>query len=258
MIEDPNETGAMFYRWRNTEDEPVRKKFQYYQDIPELGWTVAISAIRARYFDVGTSSRGNSRIPGPHRGVPAPPVALVLRPHDGRPGRVWLTLGDLASGDLTSVAEVSDGDELQTMAESCNRVAAELGESVRTTKTVIEKARFLSDDLAGHSTEVAATVNQMSAAMGTMKDGIQNLHGELRSSDESLSRIREHIRSVVDLIGEQGLSVSESSSAIDQMLAGVGAIERMTQEKRGRRGEPLREMAKTGELNMRETGGGHR
>ncbi len=255
MIEDPNDAGAMYYRWRNAEDEPVRKKFQYYQDIPELGWTVAISAYVHEYFDVVYL------LLAVLAGSLVLIMAALLLPLFWFSGRmtialdkVRLTLGDLASGDLTSTAEVRTGDELETMAESCNRVAAELGKSVRTTKTVIEKARFLSDDLAGHSAEVAATVNEMSAAMGTMKDGIETLHGELRSSDESLSRIRAHIRSVVDLIGEQGLSVSESSSAIDQMLAGVDAIERMTQEKRGV-AESLSGMAKTGELNMRETVG---
>jgi methyl-accepting chemotaxis protein len=255
MIEDPNESGKMYYRWRNTEDEPIRTKFQYYRHIPTLGWTVAISAYVHEYFDVINFVVVILSI------CLAIVMAAILIPLLWFSHRmtvsldcVRLTLSDLASGDLTSVAVVHTKDELETMADSCNRMAAELGVSVSTIKQVITKTRFLSDDLASHSTEVSATVNEMSATMGNMRDGIQNLHGELRSSDESLSVIRDHIRAVIELIDAQGLSVSESSSAIAQMLAGVHGIEKMTQEKRDI-AEKLSEMAKTGERNMQETVG---
>jgi methyl-accepting chemotaxis protein len=253
MIEDPNESGKMYYRWRNTADEPIRKKFQYYQHIPEFGWTVAISAYVHEYFDVVNlvlAILGGSLVL--IMAAILLPLFWFSRRMTVSLDKVRLTLSDLAAGDLTSKAEVHTQDELETMADSCNRMAEELGVSVNTIKRVIEKTRLLSDDLAGHSTEVSATVNQMSATMGNMRDGIQNLHGELRSSDESLSDIREHIRTVIDLIDAQGLSVSESSSSIIQMLAGVDAIEKNTQEKKNV-AEKLSVMAETGEKNMLET-----
>jgi methyl-accepting chemotaxis protein len=253
MLEDEDGEGLMYYRWRNSEDEPVRQKFQRYQRLDEFGWTVAISSYTDEFYGVLNTIIATLVI-----GILLSLVLIVAfiliitNRMTLSLEKVRVTLEGLSTGDLTITSDVTTKDETGLMASSCNRMSAGLNESVAKIKQATDSSRVLSDELANHTTEISATAHQMSSNMDSVKKGMDTLNNELKGAEASLDGIKGNITTVTELIETQGTQSAESSAAITQLLASIANIEKNTAEKKNVT-DRLSNMAAHGEELMQET-----
>jgi methyl-accepting chemotaxis protein len=253
MIDSKTGEGYMEYRWKNPGEKDARKKFTQYRRLEDYGWTVAISSYTEEFYGVLSAMILVVVI-----GMSAS-IAIIL-------AIIWLTMNKLTEtvskvlgimeglsrGDLTLKSDADSDDEIGTMGKSCNRMSEELDVSVRGIKNASDKSRDLAVELASHSTQISATSHEMSANMAAMRDGINRLHDELGKADENLEVIQGSIGAVTKLMESQSSAVNESSSAVTEMLANIGNIERMTGEKKNI-AERLASLAERGEKNMVDT-----
>ncbi len=253
MLEDPEGEGLMYYRWQNTEDEPVRQKFQRYRTLDEYGWTIAISSYTDEFYGVMNAITVLLAV-----GVLVSLVVLVLFVAllTGRITasleEVRLVLEGLAEGDLTRESKTRKNDETGLMAESCNRLSAELKHSVARIKEVSNSSHELSADLAAHTNEVAATSEEMSSHMADLQEGMNKLHGEVAETESNIGLIRDNLGALTELIESQGAQSVESSAAINELMASISSIEKNTAEKK-KLSESIAALAVNGEGLIQDT-----
>lgn len=253
MLEDEDGEGLMYYRWRNSENEPVRQKFQRYQRLEEFGWTVAISSYTDEFYGV-LNTIIFTLVVGIiiSLGLIVAFVFMLTSRMTLSLEKVRITLEGISGGDLTLASDVTTNDETGLMASSCNRLSSELNESVAKIKQATDSSRALSDELANHTTEISATAHQMSSNMDSVKKGMDTLNRELKGAESSLGGIKSNIATVTELIETQGTQSAESSAAITQLLASIANIEKNTAEKKTVT-DRLATMASHGEELMQDT-----
>ncbi len=255
MIDNPAGEGYMTYRWQNPGEKAPRLKFQMYRKNPSLGWIIAISGYDDEFhgilkFTAFTFVAAGIVILGAITLI----VFLVSLAIARSAEAIRAAMSELETGNLAVSLKVRGNDEFALIAKSCVAMADRLGGTVGQIKDATDRSRNVSTELVAHSTEISATVNEMAASMENMKAGIGKVSAELGESDRNIDGLRGNVSSVVSLIDRQGASVSDSSSAINELLANIASIERMTTSKKDVT-DRLSARARAGEESMGQTVG---
>ncbi|MBN2510105.1 MAG: methyl-accepting chemotaxis protein [Spirochaetales bacterium] len=232
MLNDKDGEGFGFFRREDPEDGVVRDMVMMYRRIDGFDWTVVVEAQTREYYDLLTTILVYLAA-----GTIAAMAIIVLitfylgKRFDKAISRTIEQITRLTERDLTASVQVRGSDEFALMGNMCNRMAGELNTTVGNIKTSVGSSREVSDELRSHAVEVSSTVTQMDASLEQMRGGVEALSHRLKESDRGLHQIKTVIGTVNNLIDEQGVSVSQSSSAITEMVASIRNIEKMTSDK---------------------------
>ena len=135
-------------------------------------------------------------------------------------------------GDLTKNIAVRTRDEIGKLSEYFNSFVDSLHGIIIELKAVGGKSRTLSHELSSNATEIASSVRQIAATIGSIQKNEEHLTSRLMETDGSVEEIGKHVSSVNFNIDLQAASVAESSAAIEEMLASVGSLSRIAEEKK--------------------------
>jgi methyl-accepting chemotaxis protein len=135
-------------------------------------------------------------------------------------------------GDLTIKLDEKSKTEIGQIAVNFNKFEDKMVGIIKSLKDVGSKSSEIGNNLAANSEEVSATLEEISTTMNSMHDRIQSLSDELQKSNNSIKDISDFTSKVVRLIESQSTSVSESSAAIEEMIASLMNIEKNTEEKK--------------------------
>lgn len=258
------------YTWKHAERGRFERKVATYVYFKELDWIIGVS---------GWENEFNA--PLVHMGVVMliailalliviPLVNIIIARSIARPvARLANTFESMRDGDLTVSLPKRDaarGDEIGTLARGFHDFAEALRKTFRFAKKNVDTSRTQSATLSEHMTESAATIQEMSASLISMK---KNVEEQLRQFNETHRRnanekdvaasvssgIRNAIGKTEALTGkirEQVSSVTQTASAVDEMMASIENVTTITKEAKTS-SETLITSARSGRATLEQT-----
>lgn len=138
--------------------------------------------------------------------------------------RTVAILKDKGEGDLTKTIPVGSRDEIGEMAHNLNLTFGNIKNLVITIKRQSGILSNIGVELASNMTETAASVNQISSNIQSIKNQIINQSAGVTETNAIMEQITQNIERLNTHIDEQSASVTQSSSAIEQMLANIASV----------------------------------
>ncbi|MDR1301584.1 MAG: methyl-accepting chemotaxis protein, partial [Treponema sp.] len=151
---------------------------------------------------------------------------------------------DVADGDLTRQIEVSSNDELGDLVRYLNFTIHKIKGLITVIKRDASTLSQTGTDLATDMTETAASINEITATIQSIKTQTGNQVDCVKSTGIVMEQMVENIATINVQIQKQNECVSRSSSAVELML---GNIQSLTQSLI-HNGETVRELADAAEL----------
>jgi len=136
------------------------------------------------------------------------------------------TLKDIAEGegDLTRTIAVKSKDEIGSLALYFNQTIGKIKDLVITIKNEAKNLSQVGGDLANDMTETAATVNEITANLQSMKGRIINQSASVTETNATMEQITGNINKLNGQVEKQSQNVAQSSSAIEEMLANIESV----------------------------------
>lgn len=131
------------------------------------------------------------------------------------------TIGD---GDLTKTVTVKSKDEIGEMANYLNQTIGRVKGLIVEIKKQSEILFNIGIDLSSNINETAASTNQISANIQSMKNKVVNQASGVTNTNTTMDQITNSIEELNLHIDQQASSVSHSSSAIEEMLANITSV----------------------------------
>jgi len=123
--------------------------------------------------------------------------------------------------DLTKLLSIKTKDEIGTMAGYFNNFIENLRGTIVRIKTVSESSSHLGHNLAANPEEISATVEEIAATMRSLGDKNKRFTGEIERSDNLITDIQQNIANVSQSIEKETGYITESSAAIEEMVASI-------------------------------------
>ena len=136
-------------------------------------------------------------------------------------------LASFAEGDFSIAVPkqyLKKKDEMGQMAESFKDTTEKMQALVRVIREQAGSLSHIGDELASNMTETAASVNEITANIKSMKTRAASQAAGVNETGEAMEHIMQSINNLNDNISVQAESVSQSSSAIEQMLANIHSV----------------------------------
>ncbi|MBU0927580.1 MAG: methyl-accepting chemotaxis protein [Spirochaetes bacterium] len=241
------ETGRGEYRF-----EGLDKRVSF-APVPGTSWSVGVaisaeeslSALRSLRLTLGIMIAALSALAV---GIVVGFLDVSFKPLDRLSGAV----AALASGDLTKRVRLASDDEIGRLAKAYDAVMDDLSALVRTVKRSSESSAALGEELAANSEETSSALEEIEAALCAMKDRIGNLSQALAESGRGVSGIGADIGALNDLIERQSIALTQSSTAVEEIIRGVAELEKNSAGKLDRSREAV-SLARRGSVAVRET-----
>lgn len=135
------------------------------------------------------------------------------------------TLKEIAAAwDLTKHFSISGKDEVSVLAQFINLTFEKMRDLISVIKNI---TMFLSNtgaDLALHTQQTASSINEITAAIQSMKVQVHTQSDEIYKTNGAMERILSNVDALNNHIEVQSESVSQSSSSIEQMLANIHSV----------------------------------
>lgn len=169
----------------------------------------------------------------------------------GMTGSVVKMLKNISEGegDLTKRIDVKSGDELGKLAGYFNLFIDKLKTIIENIDNVSRNIKSLGYDLASSSEETSASVEEISATMSSIKEKTEYLNREIKESLSATGTEKEIIGKVANLVTEQVEIVTQSSSAIEEIIAAIKNMTGVAQAKQDTTSK-LKELAQSGKLEV--------
>jgi len=223
--------------------------------IPELGWYLIIEASEGElYEDINRAILPSSLV---SLALLLAGIALLFVV-TGLIARnlkhVTDAVDDISEGegDLTKLIHISSKDEAGVLSNAINRFVGTLRDMIDNVKAVSTDSREVGFSLASNAEEISSTVVEITATMNSINTKTDTLAGEIERSAASIDSIRNMIVGLNGSIEMEGNYITESSAAIEQMVASIHSVTRISEEKKGAILE-LSRIARSGEEDMDST-----
>lgn len=149
---------------------------------------------------------------------------LILNP-------VKVSLGILkdiseGEGDLTRRINNTTDDEIGEMIHYFNSTLEKLAQMVINIKTQSGKLSQVGIDLASNMNETAASVNEISANIQSVKNQTINQSSSLVETTASMESVTKSLEALNELIENQSVNVTQSSSSIGDMIDNIDKVTR--------------------------------
>ncbi|GHU48142.1 methyl-accepting chemotaxis protein [Spirochaetia bacterium] len=127
-------------------------------------------------------------------------------------------------GDLTKTIAVSGNDEVADLAKYFNLTLNKIRALVLIIKQQSMALLNIGTDLSSHMAQTAASINQITGTIGTIKDRVINQSASVIETNSTMEQIVVNIGKLNGHVENQTGSVSKSSSAIEQMIANIQSV----------------------------------
>lgn len=249
------ETGLIKYPWRNSSNEPLRKKMAVYTYFEPWDWVIGVSAVMADFQTGAAAIRRLTIILGSAFILIAALMAMLIGRAYAKPIiQLEDTIKEIGTGDLTrKTALKSSIREITTLSHDFD---TNLIESMRNMLTNIkDMVRSSQDNSEEISNQVEGTLvftNQMAEELVTMRGQLYSLDNQINEASSAAEQIDATIKSVSSQIENQSSSVNETSAAIEEMNSSIQSVARITEDRR-QAGEDLAEITSKGGEKVSQT-----
>jgi len=127
-------------------------------------------------------------------------------------------------GDLTKRLAVSGGDEIGTMALYFNETLDKIKSLVIVIKREAVNLDTIGNDLASNMTETAASINQITANIQSIKGRVINQSASVTETNATMEQVIANINKLNGHVENQSRNVSQASSAIEEMVANISSV----------------------------------
>jgi methyl-accepting chemotaxis protein len=136
------------------------------------------------------------------------------------------TLSVIAEGeaDLTKRINMERNDEIGLLSASYDNFVGKLAAIVDTVKKASSGLEVSVKDLSSSAVNSAASLNEISSNLKSMKAQIENQGSCVNNSEESVQSIISLIENMENTIEAQNQAIANSSSAIEQMMGNITAV----------------------------------
>ncbi len=155
-------------------------------------------------------------------------------------------------GDLTKRIDVKGQDEAGRLSLSINSFVQTLRNMIVNVKDVSSKSKELGYSLASSAEEISSTAIEITSTMNSINTKTDTLSSEIIASADSMGNIRDMILNLNSNIDKESEHITESSTAIEEMVASIHSISRISEEKKESINE-LARIAQEGEEDMDST-----
>jgi len=154
--------------------------------------------------------------------------------------------------DLTSRLPVFKKDFTEPLIKKINIFIAGMHDAVFRVKKIGEESYSISRKLQENSNQVNRSIDGIASSMGIIREQSRSLKDNTEIVSSDITDIRESIEIITRKIIEQTSATTESSAAIEQMVASIKNIETIS-EQRTKLSESLSETTDHGKNNMSGT-----
>jgi methyl-accepting chemotaxis protein len=143
------------------------------------------------------------------------------------------TLRDVFGGDRTDLTrrlKTDSNDEIGEMAGYFNTALGKMNDLISAIQKEACRLSGIGEELSSNMNETAASVNQISANIQSVKKQTVNEAAGVAGTNATMQRITDSIGQLGSFIERQAASVTQSSSAIEQMLANISSVSRILVE----------------------------
>ncbi len=137
-----------------------------------------------------------------------------------------------SEGDLTLRIPVTGKDELANFARTHNVFIARIHRIIFKLKNVIERSNSLGTDLASSAVEMSASIEEITSTTHAMAQREKTLSGFIHTSRKEVGEISSAVRDISGMIQHQAACVSQSSAAIEQTIASIASVSRLSEGKK--------------------------
>ncbi|HAK46545.1 MAG TPA: hypothetical protein DCO79_11590 [Spirochaeta sp.] len=175
---------------------------------------------------------------------------IVVKPIR-RTSELLLSISE-GEGDLTRHLDIRSMDEIGQLAGHFNTFVSKLNEIIGNIKVNMGGTINIKNDLAAHTEETVASVEEMISNIESSKKQMAQLNDTASGSVEDLSNINQNIDDTLNRIGEQGAMVEEATAAITQMLSSIDSVAEVSRKKK-EAADVLVRASESGSLHVNET-----
>jgi methyl-accepting chemotaxis protein len=133
-------------------------------------------------------------------------------------------LKDISEGDLTRQIAVSSKDELGDLAGYLNFTIEKIKNLIVAIKKEANSLSQMGTELAANMNETTAAINQITANIQSIKSQAGNQSESVKSTSSIMGEIVTNIDALNGHVKEQTDCVSQSSSAIEELLANIQSV----------------------------------
>ncbi|GHU36693.1 methyl-accepting chemotaxis protein [Spirochaetia bacterium] len=127
-------------------------------------------------------------------------------------------------GDLTKRLNIETKDEIGDMAHYFDLSLEKIKSLIVIIKQQAVNLFDIGNELASNMTETAASMNQITANIQSIKGQVLNESASVSESTATMAKITNNIDKLDHLVGTQTVNVSNSSSAIEEMIANIQSV----------------------------------
>ncbi len=133
------------------------------------------------------------------------------------------------SGDLTRrLAGENSRDEVGQLTGSFNRFITKLHDIIRELKEIASSSSIIGNSLNDESTSISASLEQIVSNASSIQSSSEKLNSHSDLTGSALNDIFNAVEIVNNQIVEEAASVEESSASIEEMIASVDNIDRIS------------------------------
>ena len=165
--------------------------------------------------------------------------------------RMVLILNDIGEGDLTKQIDASRKDEIGDLARYFNATLEKIKNLVMIIKQESVALFNIGSELANNMTETAATINEITANIQSIKGRVINQSASVTETNATMEQITVNIDKLSGHVDRQSSSVAQSSSAIEEMLANIQSVTQ-TLVRNGDNVKELIESSEVGRTGLQE------
>jgi ribose transport system substrate-binding protein len=162
-------------------------------------------------------------------------MAIVLfRAVLGRLAGVESAVAGIGQGekDLTRRIAIGSDPLVRGLSRGINIFISKIHNLIMKMKIVNDANRGTSQKLDMNAAELSSAIEEIAANVASMRKNEDLLHSNIRTAGGSVGAIRAAIKHVARQIEAQSGSTASSSSAVEEMIASIGSIERIAVAKR--------------------------
>ncbi|MCL2185645.1 MAG: methyl-accepting chemotaxis protein [Treponema sp.] len=136
------------------------------------------------------------------------------------------TLKDISEGegDLTRCISTKSTDEIGDLAKYFNNTLDKIKNLVLSIKDESKTLSNVGTDLASNMNETAASINQITANIQSIKGRIINQSASVSQTHATMEQVVNNINKLDKLVQEQTKNVAQASSAIEEMVANTHSV----------------------------------
>ncbi|MDC7239409.1 MAG: methyl-accepting chemotaxis protein [Spirochaetales bacterium] len=247
-------TSSGEYQFQYTDAEG-ESRYVITRYIPELRWYILLEVSESELFqDINNAVLISIGVSVLFLLVGIALIYMISGFIIGELKNVVLAVDDLSTGDgdLTREVPVKSNDEAGVLARSLNSFINNMKNMIVILKDTSLVSAGIGQDLAANAEEISSTVVEVTATMNSINTQTDKLHSEIQNSESSLETIRQTLEKLKHVINRESEEISTSSSAVDQMVASIHSISKISNDKKDSV-EGLIRIAREGDSDMEGT-----